>query len=203
MKKVFLIVILLLFVMPAAAFAHSTVKSAAPDKDSTVAESPVEVEMTFSTKIESLSTFKLYDSAGEQVETGKPEASGSTLKAALPAKLPNDTYTVKWTAVGADGHAVEGEYSFTVAAPSQTASPSPAPSTEAAVTGQPDSSPSPDAAPTNASVGDNDATGATDRDSKDGNSGDEESSDLAPLIAIGAIIVVLAALFYFMRRRRQ
>lgn len=48
------------------------------------------------------------------VEVAVPEAdAGSTVSVALPTLAP-DTYTLTWTATGADGHAMSGSVEFMV-----------------------------------------------------------------------------------------
>lgn len=180
MKRILLICLAALWLMPGVTMAHSKLESSVPGQDASIAASPERIELTFNTKIEKLSNFKVLNAAGDEMETERAEVNGETMSGAVPAVLPNGTYTVKWTIIGADGHSVEGNYSFTVDAPTPTESPSPSHTPEAST--EVDDS-------TNAS-GENGAVTA-----------DKEDANYTPAIIIGAIIVA-AALVLFLRRRK-
>lgn len=189
MKRILLICLAALWLLPSVAFAHSKLENAVPGQDATITVSPERIELTFNTKIENLSNFKIVNAAGEELEKEKVEVEGMTMSGAVPAPLPNGIYTVKWAIIGADGHSVEGDYSFTVEAPAATETPTQEP--EAATEVPADTaSPSP--------------TTDTNTNAEDGSVASEPSSDstnYTPAIIVGAIIAA-AAIVLYMRRRK-
>jgi methionine-rich copper-binding protein CopC len=191
MKRILLICLAALWLVPGVALAHSKLETAVPAQDATVNVSPELIELTFNTKIEKLSNFKILNAAGEEMEKDKVEVSGVTMSGALPAALPNGIYTVKWTIIGADGHSVEGDYAFTVEAPVVTEEPSAEPE---ATTEAPVETAAPTASP-DASADTDNAVNSSEPTT------DNEGTNYTPAIIIGAIIVV-AALVLFMRRRK-
>ncbi|MBH5317094.1 copper resistance protein CopC [Paenibacillus sp. GSMTC-2017] len=188
MKRIVFMVLTLVLLIPGAVMAHSKLETAVPAKDSTVEVSPTSIEMSFDTKIESLSNFKLHNAAGDQIETGKAEVDGSTMKGSLADPLENGTYTVKWTIIGADGHSVKGDYSFTVNAPVAV---EPSPEASANVTSpEPTATPSPE------------ATVAPVPTKSPADLKEESKSNANLLFIIGGIIVVAAVIVVLLRRRK-
>jgi len=95
------------------AFAHAALKVSAPQSGATVA-APQNLNLTFSEKVR-LTQVKLTadgkDVSGVQVDRAAPAAP--TFNVALP-KLAPAKYEVRWSALGDDGHAVNGTFTFTV-----------------------------------------------------------------------------------------
>ncbi|WP_053374832.1 copper resistance CopC family protein [Paenibacillus sp. FJAT-27812] len=191
MKRILLICLAALWLVPGVALAHSKLETAVPGKDATVNVSPERVELTFNTKIEKLSNFKVLNAAGEEMEKDKVEVGGMKMSGALPAVLPNGIYTVKWTIIGADGHSVEGDYAFTVEAPAVTEESTAEPE---ATTEAPAETASPTPSPEATADANNPSNAGDTTTSNDG-------TNYTPAIIIGAIIVV-AALVLLMRRRK-
>ncbi|RCW42569.1 copper resistance CopC family protein [Paenibacillus prosopidis] len=184
MKRILLICLAALWLVPGIAMAHSKLESAVPSQDVSIAASPERIELTFNTKIEKLSNFKVLNAAGEVMDTERAEVNGETMSGAIASVLPNGIYTVKWTIIGADGHSVEGNYTFTVNAPAPTDSPSPSPSH------------SPEAG------ADADVNDSTNENGKNTTVAvDKEDANYTPAFIIGAIIAA-AALVLFLRRRK-
>jgi methionine-rich copper-binding protein CopC len=191
-KKILILALALLWLLPASALAHSTLEEASPAQNETVTVSPETVSLTFNTKIEKLSNFKLLDENRQEITPDHVTVDGSTMSGTIAEPLPNGNYTVKWTIIGADGHAVEGNYSFTVEAAAATEEPSPtAEEPSAAPEEEASPSPAPEAATDN----------GTDAAEDDQPLQEQESTNYTPAIIIGAIIVV-AALILFLRRRK-
>lgn len=182
MKRILLICLAALWLVPGVAMAHSKLESAVPAQDASIAASPERIELTFNTKIEKLSNLKVLNAAGEEMDTEKAEVNGETMSGAVPSVLPNGIYMVKWTIIGADGHSVEGNYTFTVDAPAPTDSPSPSPSPEASAGADVNDSTNQNGENTTVAV-------------------DKEDANYTPAIIIGAIIAA-AALVLFLRRRK-
>ncbi|WP_424768781.1 copper resistance CopC family protein [Paenibacillus sp. sgz302251] len=193
MKRIMLILLATLWLVPGTVLAHSTLETADPAPDGTVNVSPEIVELSFNTKIEKLSNFKLLNAAGEEIELADTVVDGNTMSKALTASLPNDVYTVKWTIIGGDGHAVEGDYNFTVDAPVVAAEPSREPEATNETPAE-TTAPAPDAADqTNASdLASDEAAEAT---------ANHEGTGYAPAVIIG-VIIVAAAFILFLRRRK-
>jgi len=189
MKRILLIFLAALWLVPGVAMAHSKLESAVPARDATVAASPERIEMTFNTKIEKLSNFKILNAAGEEMEKEKVEVDGMTMTGSVPAVLPNGIYTVKWVIIGADGHSVEGDYTFTVEAPVVTEQPTEEPTATAT------DAPAETAAPTPSP----DASTNTDGGSSETSTNDA-GTNYTPYVVIGVIIVT--AVLLFMRRRK-
>ncbi|WP_162848542.1 copper resistance CopC family protein [Paenibacillus nanensis] len=198
MKRMLIFIFAFMLILPNTVLAHSKLTASTPSADSTVNTVPGQVEMTFNTDIESLSNFKLFNAAGEQIETGKASVNGATMTGALPPDLANGVYTVKWTIIGADSHSVEGEFSFTVDAPVTSPSPEASPSPDSAeASGQPAASaePSPTVEPSPSA----DAAQADDT----GNENDGNGSALTPILIIAGIIVIAAVIITLSRRRKS
>lgn len=196
MKRLSLLIMVLLFVVPQAAMAHSKLTEAVPAVNAVIEESPASIELSFDTKIEKLSTFKLFNEAGEQVEAEEIKVSGDSLSGTVPLPLSNGKYTVNWTIIGADGHAVEGDYSFTVDAPTTvTEQPTEEP-TEGDATPEPSVEPTP--ARTTLPEADNDADNA---EVQAGSDTVKPETNYTLFIVIG-IVLIMAALLIVLRRRK-
>jgi len=103
-------------VLPVAA--HAYLERARPVAGSIVRESPRELTLWFTQRIEpAFSEVRLLDGAGKQAEgVGTPHidgAEGKVLRVALP-KLAAGSYRVKWRVVSVDSHVSEGEFAFDV-----------------------------------------------------------------------------------------
>ena len=95
------------------AFAHAALKVSAPASGATVA-APHDLSLTFSEKVR-LTAVKLTaagkDVSGVTVDRAAPAAPTFTVP--LPHLAPAK-YEVRWTALGDDGHPVNGTFTFTV-----------------------------------------------------------------------------------------
>lgn len=102
--------------LPAAA--HAYLERARPIAGSVVRESPQELTLWFTQRIEpAFSDVRVLDGAGKRVGAGKPQidaGDGKVLRIALP-KLAAGGYRVKWRVVSVDSHVSEGEFAFDVA----------------------------------------------------------------------------------------
>lgn len=113
MKKVpFIIGMILLFILPNVAFAHTNLTSSNPEEGSIITEPVNEIVLTFNTTVEPLSTIKLMKN-GSDVPL-EVKAEGDTLKGSLANELENGTYTADWKIIGGDGHEIDGTVSFEV-----------------------------------------------------------------------------------------
>ncbi|MFK4167954.1 copper resistance protein CopC [Paenibacillus lautus] len=116
--------LLLVLVFPTATWAHSKLESSTPAADAKITESVKEVNLSFNENIdENLSTLKVKNAQGEEVEVSEVKVSQNTMAGTLAAPLPSGSYTVEWKIVGGDGHPVDGTYAFEVDAPEGEAAP--------------------------------------------------------------------------------
>lgn len=96
------------------AFAHSELTGSNPTDGQTVTKAPDEVSITFSGKIEKGSDITVTDSQGKEVESNDLTIDNTEMTASFDEPLENDEYKVDWNVLSADGHPVEGTYSFSV-----------------------------------------------------------------------------------------
>ena len=99
-------------ILSGAALAHTPLKSSSPAADSTVTSvSAIELEFNGAVRL-----VRVQVNQGDvEIPTGfaaSPEAAASYKIAA--ASLPAGQITVEWAAIGADGHTLTDEFSFTV-----------------------------------------------------------------------------------------
>ena len=113
-----LAVLTLSLALPAGASAHALLEKSEPARGANPATSPEEVALFFNEPVEaSFGAVRIFDSAGEEVETGpiaRPAASSEAISVALPKELGDDGYTVTYRVVSADSHPVSGGYVFSV-----------------------------------------------------------------------------------------
>lgn len=101
-----------LLIFPNAVMAHTHMTSSLPEDGSTVTEPLKTIELTFDTKIESLSSMKLVKDGSEvPVEV---KAEGEKLIGTPQGELENGAYTAEWKIIGEDGHEMEGTLAFNV-----------------------------------------------------------------------------------------
>ncbi|MFC4776518.1 copper resistance protein CopC [Paenibacillus sp. GCM10023252] len=189
MRKVVLTLMIALWIMPGLSLAHSVVEEAVPGKDAVLTESPASIALTFNTDIEKISTLKLLRSNGEEAKLQPSAVKDATLSAEVADTLDNGKYTVKYAIIGADGHTVDGEYTFTVNAPAAPASPSPSPSPSAEPQGS--IQPSPTIAP------------EQDNQQPDSEPAESSTSNKTALLVIGGLIAAAVVVLFILRGRRK
>ena len=106
-----------LVAIPAAtASAHAALESSTPAANSVLEQAPTEVVLDFDEEIEiGLADVQLFGADGATLQVGEPTAGadGTVVKASLP-EMGDGIYAVIWKVTSADGHAVEGAFSFQV-----------------------------------------------------------------------------------------
>ncbi len=98
------------------ASAHASLLTSAPAANSVLEVGPPEIVLSFDEDIEApLSNISLFDGTGTKVEIGAPAAGaqGSVVSATVPT-LTDGIYAVVWRVTSADGHVVDGAFSFQV-----------------------------------------------------------------------------------------
>lgn len=103
------------------ASAHAVLEESAPARGAQLESPPAQVSFTFNEPVEaSLGAVRVFDTAGDQVQTGELERPGGqadTVGAGLPGDLPDGLYTATYQVVSADSHPVSGGITFTVGEP--------------------------------------------------------------------------------------
>jgi putative copper export protein/methionine-rich copper-binding protein CopC len=111
--------LLLLAALPAAGLAHTRLESSSPAADAVLRQPPGELRLRFSTPVEPrLTGATLLREAGDTVlvavATPEPGSGNRSFVVPLPAGLGPGQYLVEWRTAGADGHVIQGAYSFVV-----------------------------------------------------------------------------------------
>jgi len=98
-------------------FAHAGLVASVPSANAVLETGPPAIQLVFNEAVDArLSDIELYDQNAELIPTGTPEAAAggaSTVQASVPT-IGDGTYVVVWRVPSADGHVVDGVYSFQV-----------------------------------------------------------------------------------------
>ncbi|SFL55136.1 copper resistance CopC family protein [Salibacterium qingdaonense] len=94
--------------------AHSVLETATPEDGEQLEDAIDNVKLTFSTKVEKGSTLLLEKDDGEEIEPTSVEITDNVLEASFEESLESGLYKVHWNIIGADGHPIENQYSFTI-----------------------------------------------------------------------------------------
>ena len=113
MKKGLSIIILLLFLFPTMASAHTKLVSSNPSKGQVITEPMKQITLEFEEALEQLGTIKLYK-AGTATAVTNVSIKGNKLIADLPNGIENGDYKIEWKVVSEDGHPVTGQIPFKV-----------------------------------------------------------------------------------------
>jgi len=108
-----LLVLALLSLMAAPAFAHARLQKSVPAANARVS-SPAHISLHFSEALEpAFSGALLLDSDGRNVSGAPVKIDGPEL-VMTPGRLAPGVYHVVWHSVGQDTHRLDGDFSFTV-----------------------------------------------------------------------------------------
>ncbi|MFQ5614482.1 MAG: copper resistance protein CopC, partial [Anaerolineae bacterium] len=115
-----ILAILLAFLRLGPVMAHLDLNRSEPADGAVLETSPPVVRLWFNEELDTFeSSVAVFDSAGRRVDLDDARVSledRTLMQVSLPADLPPGGYAARWTAVDdADGHAVEGELTFTIA----------------------------------------------------------------------------------------
>ncbi len=99
------------------AFAHSNFGESTPADGQVVTEPLNEITIQFDGQIEQGSFIEVTTSSGQAVELQDIIAGDGILTGTIAEPLPNNDYHVNWSIISADGHPLDGEFSFTVNVP--------------------------------------------------------------------------------------
>ena len=184
MKKIILATFLFIFATSTNAFAHTHLGSSTPAEGEVVTEELREITLNFEGKIEQSSSFELSNTQGENIPVEEISVNEGIMTGTLANPLENGDYLVKYSIIGADGHLMEGEVSFSVNVPES------ATSSEASNETKQD---------TAQEVEQNNEQ-ATAEPAEEIES-DEETSPVIPVMIIVLLVVVIGA-FFVMRRKK-
>ncbi|MGN9764825.1 copper resistance CopC family protein [Micromonospora sp. SD12] len=169
----------LLLVPAAPAAAHNTLRAASPADGDRLTTPPTRVTLEFAQRLDpTFTTIALSDAARRKIPTGAPAVDGTKGTVTVDETLGEGTYTVAYRIVSADGHPVQGSYTFTVAGGGDTSG------------GPTGATATPSAAPP--------ATESAAAATGSGGSG----TGVVALVAAGGLVAVLGGVALLLRRRR-
>jgi len=106
--------------VPLPVFAHAILVKSQPEADSTVTESPKQIDAWFNDKVGSeYKALAVINSAGQRVDNkdAAQETFDHSHLYTTVTDLPPDTYTVRYRVVSIDTHIVTGKFKFTIKKP--------------------------------------------------------------------------------------
>lgn len=110
-------ILIISFALPLSALAHAVLVQSEPAVDSTINESPKQVNVWFNENVASeFKTLAVINSAGKRVDNKdikQAKLDRSHIYISTP-ELPPDTYTVRYRVMSADTHIVTGRFKFTI-----------------------------------------------------------------------------------------
>jgi copper transport protein len=115
-----LLVVLLVVLLTAPAFAHANLVRSSPQNGEVTADTPPRISLQFSEPLEvGLITLTLYDAEEKKIPTAPPQLTkgNATEMYIEPPALKEGSYTVVWSVVSEDGHPVEDRLTFAVRQP--------------------------------------------------------------------------------------
>ncbi|GIN63370.1 hypothetical protein J27TS8_33630 [Robertmurraya siralis] len=186
MKRFFIALIAFLFVTSISnnAFAHSHLESSNPADGAVVTEALNEIVLDFDGGIEQGSFLEVTTTDGQAVELQDTLIDEDKLTAVAAETLANGEYQVTWSVISADGHSLDGEFSFTVDAP------------EMVEEDQEEVTEEDNGTETSEQSVDNEELDSTKT------SDEKESSSLTIVFVVLAIVLVAGGLIYFTKRKK-
>ena len=115
--RVVAVIVVLLALAPArTVLAHASLVASSPAANSVLDSAPKEIVLDFDEAVEgSAATVHLYRGNGQQVPLDDPQsASDNSVVTVDVPDLADDLYAVVWRVPSADGHVVEGAFSFQI-----------------------------------------------------------------------------------------
>jgi copper resistance protein C len=112
--------VIAILALPLPVFAHAIMVKSQPVADSTIAESPKQVDVWFNDKVGSeYKALAVINSKGNRVDNkdATQETFDQSHLYTTVTDLPPDTYTVRYRVVSLDTHIVTGKFKFTITKP--------------------------------------------------------------------------------------
>ncbi|MBU5343831.1 copper resistance CopC family protein [Caldifermentibacillus hisashii] len=116
-KRLLLLLVFVFSIFSNQVLAHTSLVDSTPKDGQVITEPIQEVILIFGTKIEQTSTLKVSTSSGDSVELNNFVIENDTMRATINQPLQNGLYKVDWQIIGADGHPIQGAFSFSVDIP--------------------------------------------------------------------------------------
>ncbi|MFJ5761016.1 copper resistance protein CopC [Neobacillus sp. NPDC093182] len=113
MKKIMLILLCTLIMVPSFVRAHTSLSTSDPSEGQVVTENLEQITLTFATTIEDLSTMDLLKD-GDVIPLEGIKVENKQLIGTVTKPLENGSYLIQWKIVGEDGHPIKGEINFAV-----------------------------------------------------------------------------------------
>ncbi len=113
MKKLLLFFAFFILLIPNSVFSHTNLVNSTPSDGELLTISPDNIILEFNTRIEMGSQFHLNNSIGSDISVTAITVEDNRLVGYIPQELQDGGYTVNWHIIGADGHPIEGNFSFT------------------------------------------------------------------------------------------
>src|SRR4029079_7452719 len=103
-----------------AASAHAGLEGSVPSANAVLEAGPANIELNFNEAVDAeLADIELYDQSAKLIPTGTPQSiTDETIVQASVPTIGDGVYVVVWRVPSADGHVVDGVFSFQVGAQS-------------------------------------------------------------------------------------
>jgi methionine-rich copper-binding protein CopC len=115
MKKIILFTAVLLGLATPAAIAHSELVSSNPSASTSIQELPQQIELEFNEELLNLgsgNSISIMSPSGEDLGMGETSTDGSRITRLLNTTSELGSFEVKYRVASADGHVLQGSYSF-------------------------------------------------------------------------------------------
>ena len=115
MKKIILFTAVLLGLATPAAMAHSELVSSNPSASTSIQELPQQIELEFNEELLNLgsgNSISIMSPSGEDLGMGETSTDGSRITRLLNTTSELGSFEVKYRVASADGHVLQGSYSF-------------------------------------------------------------------------------------------
>jgi|SRR5690606_4099856 len=113
MRKVAILLILFISLVPFTVMAHTTLTESNPSEGEVLSTQPENIELEFGTVIEEGSSMTL-SGPEASIELGEITVSDNIMTGEVTNELPNGQYIIDWKIIGEDGHPIEGQILFGV-----------------------------------------------------------------------------------------
>jgi copper resistance protein C len=113
LKKLSLLLICLLVLLPSVVSGHTHLSVSNPIEGQVVVDELKEITLTFDGNIEKLSSMKIIKNGSELTDL-QVQIEAEKMFGILPEPLENGAYVIQWNIAGEDGHPITGEINFTV-----------------------------------------------------------------------------------------
>lgn len=115
------IALMALLVLAAPAGAHAVLEQTSPAAGQAYSTPPTTIALSFDEHVQvALGGIRLFDAQSHRIDIGPPTQVGDskTVTVTVP-KLKQGTYVTTWRVISADGHPVDGAFTFSVGEPSK------------------------------------------------------------------------------------